>query len=103
MIQDAHRRDLKDGRPPRQDGISVGTMQVAKGLEFKAVAVIGCGEHQLPDQETLDRAADQTEYQELLEQESNLLYVALSRPREKLLVTGIGALSKLFPEELVAA
>jgi superfamily I DNA/RNA helicase len=39
---------LNDDDPADEDRISVGTMHRAKGLEFKAVAVVGCGLGILP-------------------------------------------------------
>ena len=43
MVDQLKRRDLQDSRAPSDDGVSFGTMHRAKGLEFKAVAVIGSG------------------------------------------------------------
>ena len=97
MVGQLKRRDLQDSRPPSEDGVSFGTMHRAKGLEFRAVAIIGCGDEELPDQDTLDRACDDYEKKEVLEQEKNLLHVALTRPRERLLVTCSSKLSSLLP------
>ena len=99
MVGQLKRRDLQDSRPPSEDGVSFGTMHRAKGLEFRAVAIIGCGDEELPDQDTLDRACDESEKKEVLEQEKNLLHVALTRPRERLLVTCSKRLSTLLPVE----
>jgi superfamily I DNA/RNA helicase len=73
-------------------------MHRAKGLEFKAVAVVGCSDDDVPDQEMLASACDEADRNEILEQEINLLHVALTRPRERLLVTCTGKPSRFFPE-----
>ena len=99
MVGQLKRRDLQDSRPPSEGGVSFGTMHRAKGLEFRAVAIIGCGDEELPDQNTLDRACDESEKKEVLEQEKNLLHVALTRPRERLLVTYSRRPSSLLPVE----
>jgi superfamily I DNA/RNA helicase/mRNA-degrading endonuclease RelE of RelBE toxin-antitoxin system len=97
MVDQLKRRDLQDSRAPSSDGISFGTMHGAKGLEFKAVAVIGCGAENIPDPEMLERACDEAERAEIIEQERSLLHVALTRPRERLLVTCSNELSNLMP------
>jgi len=99
MVGQLKRRDLQDSRPPGEDGVSFGTMHRGKGLEFRAVAIIGCGDEEIPDQDMLDSACDQSEKKEIIEQEKNLLHVALTRPRERLLVTCSKRLSTLLPVE----
>jgi mRNA-degrading endonuclease RelE of RelBE toxin-antitoxin system len=98
MVEGLNRRDLQDSRPSSEDGVSFGTMHRAKGLEFKAVAVVGCSDNQVPDQDMLASACDEADTHEILEQEINLLHVALTRPRERLLVTCTGKPSRFFPE-----
>jgi superfamily I DNA/RNA helicase len=97
MVDQLKRRDLQDSSAPIGDGVSFGTMHRAKGLEFKAVAVIACGAENLPDPEMLERACDEAEREEIIEQERSLLHVALTRPRERLLVTCSNELSGLMP------
>lgn len=77
---------------PGQDAgatISVGTMHLAKGLEFKAVAVMACDEEVLPLQERIDTVADEVELDDVYETERQLLYVACTRARDRLLVSGV--------------
>jgi hypothetical protein len=69
--------------------ISIGTMHLAKGLEFKAVAVIACDEDALPLRSRIDSAADEAELEDVYETERQLLYVAATRARDRLLVTGV--------------
>jgi superfamily I DNA/RNA helicase len=99
MVDQLKRRDLQDSRAPSDDGVSFGTMHRAKGLEFKAVAVIGCGVPNIPDPDMLESACDEAERAEIIEQEKSLLHVALTRPRERLLVTCSNELSALMPAE----
>lgn len=78
------------------DGVALGTMHRAKGLEFKAVAVIGCDQDLLPMKSVLDGIADPADRTSFAEQERNLLYVALTRPREHLFVSHSGRPSDLL-------
>ena len=64
-------------------------MHLAKGLEFKAVAVIACDEDALPLRSRIDSAADETELEDVYGTELQLLYVAATRARERLVVTGV--------------
>ena len=98
MVEGLNRRDLQDSRPSSEDGVSFGTMHRAKGLEFKAVAVVGCSDDHVPDRDMLASSCDEADTHEILEQEINLLHVALTRPRERLLVTCTGKPSRFFPE-----
>lgn len=65
----------------------MGTMHLAKGLEFKAVAVMGCDDNVLPLQARIDTVADEVELDDVYETERQLLYVACTRARDHLLVT----------------
>ena len=69
--------------------ISFGTMHLAKGLEFRSVAVMACDEDVLPQQDRLERVTDASDLAEVYETERHLLYVACTRAREHLLVTGV--------------
>jgi superfamily I DNA/RNA helicase len=64
-------------------------MHLAKGLEFKAVAVIACDDEVLPLQERVETVADEVELDEVYETERQLLYVACTRARDRLLVSGV--------------
>ncbi len=87
---------LNDDDPADEDHVSVGTMQRAKGLEFKAVAVIGCDAGLLPLWSVLDGFTDAVEHDLFFEQERNLLYVALTRAREQVIVMHAGLASPLL-------
>lgn len=80
-------RELADGSAEVSDLLSLGTMQQAKGLEFRAVAVVGCDHDALPHPEAMKAAADDAERTEVVEQERQLLYVACTRARDRLVIT----------------
>jgi hypothetical protein len=69
--------------------IPIGTMHLAKGLEFKAAAVMACDDGVLPSQSRLEVAADETEMDEIYETERHLFYVACTRTRDRLLVSSV--------------
>ncbi len=68
-------------------GVCLATMHRVKGLEFRAVAVIGVEDGQVPNDFVLKQAETEADREALLELERQLLFVALSRPREKLWVS----------------
>ncbi len=71
----------------RADSVSVTNMHLAKGLEFRAVAVLSCNEDLLPLQSRVETAASEAELDEILRTEGNLLYVACTRAREFLMIS----------------
>lgn len=77
---------FKEGPP---GAIRVGVMHLAKGLEFKAVAVISCDEDQLPLRSRLETVADEVELDDVFATERQLFYVACTRARDRLLVVGL--------------
>lgn len=87
---------LQDDEAVAGDVISIGTMHRAKGLEFKTVAVVGCGSSQLPYQTVLGRLSDPADQDAFVEQERSLFYVACTRARDRLTVTHSGAPSEFL-------
>ena len=72
------------------DTVAIGTMHAAKGLEFRAVALVGCDAQHMPFERALARA-DSNEARQLVEErERHLLYVGCTRARESLLITYYG-------------
>jgi superfamily I DNA/RNA helicase len=71
------------------DRIAIGTMHLAKGLEFKAVAVMACDDEIIPLQARVEAVADEVDLDDVYETERQLLYVACTRARDRLLVTCI--------------
>jgi superfamily I DNA/RNA helicase len=70
--------------------VSVGTMPLAKGLEFRAVTVMACDDEVIPLQERIETATDDTE--------RHLLYVACTRVRDRLFVTGVAPASEFLDD-----
>lgn len=75
-------------------------MSMAKGLEFRAVAVMACDEGIIPLDERVADAADEAELDDIYETERRLLYVACTRAREHLLLTGTDPASEYFADIL---
>lgn len=81
-----------------RDKVSTGTMHLAKGLEFKAVAVIACDEDVIPLESRIEAAADESELDEIYASERHLLYVACTRARDFLLITGVDPASEFLDD-----
>jgi len=75
-----------------------GTMHLAKGLEFRAVAVLACDGEILPLQSLIESVGDDADLQEVYDTERQLLYVACTRARDHLLVTGVGPVSEFLDD-----
>lgn len=88
----SNRAEERDGR------ISIGTMHLAKGLEFKAVVVMACDDDILPLQDRIETVADEIELDEVYETERHLFYVACTRARDRLLVAGVQPASEFFAD-----
>jgi superfamily I DNA/RNA helicase len=73
-------------------------MSLAKGLEFRAVIVMACDEGVLPLDERVAEAADEAELDDIYETERRLLYVACTRAREHLLLTGVAPTSEYLAD-----
>jgi superfamily I DNA/RNA helicase len=80
--------------------VSIGTMHIAKGLEFRAVAVMACDDEVIPLQERIETVGDDADLQEVYDTERQLLYVACTRARDHLLVTGVEPVSE-FLDDLI--
>jgi hypothetical protein len=80
--------------------IAVSTMHLAKGLEFRAVAVMACDDDVIPQQERIEQVSDESDLEEVYTTERHLLYVACTRARDQLLVSGVDPASE-FLEDLI--
>ncbi len=78
--------------------VSISTMHLAKGLEFRAVAVMACDDEVIPLQERIETVADDADLEEVYNTERHLLYVACTRARDHLLVTGINPASEFLDD-----
>lgn len=80
------------------DGVAILKMHDAKGLEFRAIAVIACDDDVLPDPARLAAIGDAAELEAAYETERHLLYVACTRARDRLLVTGVSPGSEFLDD-----
>jgi superfamily I DNA/RNA helicase len=69
--------------------VSVTTMHLAKGLEFRAVAVMACDDEVVPLQARIENVGDDGDLQEVYDTERQLLYVACTRARDRLLISAV--------------
>ncbi len=73
-------------------------MHLAKGLEFRAVAVMACDDEILPSQERMESVGDDADLQEVFDTERHLLYVACTRARDHLLITAVSPASEFLDD-----
>lgn len=79
--------------------VSISTMHLAKGLEFRAVAVMACDDDVVPLQQRIESVTDDADLEEVYNTERHLLYVACTRARDQLMVSGVDPVSE-FLEDL---
>lgn len=91
-------RQLTERAEDFGDCVSLGTMHLAKGLEFKAVVVMACDDEALPLQSRVDEATDEDELREVFETERHLFYVACTRARDRLHVSGVQPVSEFIAD-----
>jgi superfamily I DNA/RNA helicase len=77
---------------------SLCSMHLAKGLEFRAVVVMACDDEVVPLQERIDTVADPSDLEDTYNTERHLLYVACTRARDHLLVTGVDPASEFLED-----
>jgi superfamily I DNA/RNA helicase len=78
--------------------VSISTMHLAKGLEFRAVAVMACDDEIIPLQERIETVGDDADLQDVYDTERHLLYVACTRARDHLLVTSVEPASEFLDD-----
>lgn len=77
---------------------AISTMHLAKGLEFRSVVVMACDDEVIPLQERIEAVTDDSDLEEVYNTERHLLYVACTRARENLLVTGVTPVSEFLDD-----
>lgn len=80
------------------DGVTIALMHDAKGLEFRAVAVMACDDDVIPDGERIAAIGDMAEMETVYETERHLLYVACTRPRDRLMVSAVAPGSEFLDD-----
>jgi len=78
--------------------VSICSMHLSKGLEFRAVAVMACDDEILPLQERIEAVGDDADLKEVYDTERHLFYVACTRARDHLLVTGVAPASEFLDD-----
>ena len=81
-------RVLDDKTAAASGAVTISTMHLAKGLEFRYVAVVACDDEVIPSQRRIEEITDQADLEEVYNTERHLLYVACTRARDGLIVTG---------------
>lgn len=89
---------LSDRMNTLYNNVSIGTMHLAKGLEFKSVFVIACDDEIIPNQVRMENAIDEADLEEIYQTERHLLYVACTRARDFLMVTGVDPSSEFLQD-----
>ncbi|KAK48176.1 DNA helicase [Caballeronia jiangsuensis] len=78
--------------------VSITTMHLAKGMEFRLVAVMACDDEIVPSQDRIDSASDDVELTEIYNTERHLLYVACTRARDSLHVSAVNPESEFLQD-----
>ena len=81
-----------------KDCVSISTMHLAKGLEFRAVAVMACDDEVIPLQERIETVGDDADLEEVYNTERHLLYVACTRARDYLMISGVAPASEFLDD-----
>jgi superfamily I DNA/RNA helicase len=77
---------------------SICTMHLAKGLEFRAVAVMACDDEVIPLQQRIQTVSDDSDLEDVFNTERHLLYVACTRARDHLLVSSAAPASEFLDD-----
>lgn len=89
---------LSDIGSKDQNSITIATMHLAKGLEYRAVAVMACDDEVVPLQSRIESVGDDADLNEVYATERQLLYVACTRARDCLLVSGVEPASEFLDD-----
>ncbi|MCG8480978.1 MAG: UvrD-helicase domain-containing protein, partial [Spirochaetales bacterium] len=78
--------------------VSILTMHLAKGLEFRTVVVVACDDEVIPSQSRIEAVGDEADLEEVYATDRHLLYVACTRARDTLIVTGVKSASEFLDD-----
>lgn len=90
--------NLDKGDSESSEGIRLASMHEAKGLEYRVVAVMGCDDSVIPDLSRVEELGDYADLDVILEKERHLLYVACTRARDYLWVSGVKPVSEFIKD-----
>lgn len=79
-----------------KDGIVLSTMHNMKGLEFKVVIITGINQSSFPSKPYNWNGMDKREQTNHIMNQRSLMYVAITRAMQKVLITGVGVKSLLL-------
>ena len=89
---------LDDKVESSQASASISVMHLAKGLEFRVVAVMACDDEVIPLQDRIESVSERSDLEEVYNTERHLLYVACTRARDQLYVSGIEPTSEFLQD-----
>ncbi|MCD6224006.1 MAG: DNA helicase, partial [Deltaproteobacteria bacterium] len=89
---------LDDNIETTSNYISISTMHLAKGLEFRSVVVMACDDEIIPSQKRIETVSDDTDLEEVYNTERHLFYVACTRARDNLLISGVDPASEFIDD-----
>lgn len=95
-----HAVELSDKIETEDGAVAISTMHFAKGLEFRSVAVMACDDDVIPQLDRIESVADDADLEEVYNTERHLLYVACTRARDHLLVSGVTPVSEFVDDFL---
>jgi superfamily I DNA/RNA helicase len=81
-----------------QAAASISIMHLAKGLEFRVVAVMACDDEVIPLQDRIESVSENSDLEEVYNTERHLLYVACTRARDQLFVSGMEPTSEFLQD-----
>ncbi len=97
-IAGARAIELSDKVEVESGAVAISTMHFAKGLEFRSVVVMACDDDVIPLQERIESVADDADLEDVYDTERHLLYVACTRARDNLLITGVDPVSEFLDD-----
>lgn len=91
-------KKVDEHQEPTSGHVSISTMHRAKGLEFRAVAVMACDDEVIPLQSRIESVTDEADLEEVYETERHLLYVACTRARDRLMISAVDPASEFLDD-----
>lgn len=89
---------LDDYMETETGSVAIGTMHLAKGLEFRSVVVLACDDEVIPLQERIETVGDDADLKEVYDTERHLLYVACTRARDLLFLSAVEPASEFLDD-----
>jgi len=82
-----------------RDRLQIATMHRVKGIEFDYMIIASACDKIIPPNHILDAQENNVDRQNVFQRERSLLYVALTRARKEVFLTGYGKLSGIIPSQ----